>query len=129
MAAVTRREVAMAGQIIESVTRDEPLDQLYRLPLEEFTAARNALAKQLRAAGDQPVCAAAPARRPPVRASGGGPDRPAPPARGPFEDLRARPAGAVGPAPHLARQAFQAAPEPTSLAAEAEGAAAEAATL
>ena len=32
---------------------DDPADQLYSLPLEEFTAGRNALAKELRAGGDR----------------------------------------------------------------------------
>ena len=32
------------------MTLDEEVDRLYQLPLSEFTAARNALAKQLRGA-------------------------------------------------------------------------------
>jgi hypothetical protein len=39
------------------VANDEPVDELYALPLDEFTAARNALAKQLKKDGDKEAAA------------------------------------------------------------------------
>jgi hypothetical protein len=48
---------------------DEPIDRLYGLPLEEFVAARDALAKELRAAGDRDEATAVKKLAKPTRAA------------------------------------------------------------
>jgi hypothetical protein len=49
---------------------DEEIDRLYGLPLPEFTAARNALAKELRGAGDQEGADRVKSLRKPTAAAG-----------------------------------------------------------
>lgn len=60
--------VAVGGRTYVRTTL-HPIDELFSLPLEEFTAARNQLAKELSAAGDKDGAAAVKALKKPSRAA------------------------------------------------------------
>jgi hypothetical protein len=71
-----QRALAQTGRPVEDVGNvgqalaDEELDRLYGLPLGEFTAARDALAKELRGAGDAERAKRVKELRKPTRSAG-----------------------------------------------------------